>query len=820
MIEQHTLEEIKLLLDQEDYEDAIALLEQCVEENSEELTYYWYLGLVYLLQENEELAQEIWVSLFLQGSLEEVEQWTLELTQFLEVKVEENIAERKLGNAKIIYETIFVINPEYDNPELLHSLVESLSYLALGLIDKNNRIEAINVYREILKLYPQHAVSWYSLATNYYHLEQYNEAERSIKKAIELDDLSAGNYQILGLILEKKEQYLSAIKAYQKSIKLDPKFLNAYADLANVYLQQNQVHRAIEIYKASLDVAPIGFRVSIFDKIADAYETLNDQILVALYRGYSAYISRKNQIAIPYFENVLASHSDNLDVYLKLIDCYILTDQSSLAIDLTKKALKFFPNNLSLERLNQSILPIIYKDSEEVKFYRERFSELLTELIKNTTLNTSQEQKNAFESLQIGTNFYLGYQGENDLDFQKKYSYYIHKILKKIHPQYCASLFSSQEISQRKISIGYISLHLYNLGRLYLNWIKNRDQSKFEIYVYDISGNDDSIEHEHWEFRKRFKFYSDHIKFIFGKIEDISSYIISNKIDILIFSEIGLHTSTTILSVMRLAPIQCTTWGHPMTSGSPNIDYFLSSDLMEPDNAEEHYSEKLVRLPNLGFSIEAPTLPSLNKRCLDFGLQTKSIVYLCCQAMFKYLPQHDYIFPSIALHNKSFQFVFVDSFLGPVITEHFKKRLGKAFAKFDLNYEDYCVFLNTLSVNDYLILMQLSDIFLDSFSWSGGLTTKDAIACSLPIVTCPGKIMRARQSYGMLKMIGVTETIAETEAEYIEIAVRLGLNQQWRQTVRDKMEANKHRLFNDLECIRSLESFFEEVVKKHSNINK
>jgi predicted O-linked N-acetylglucosamine transferase (SPINDLY family) len=77
-------------------------------------------------------------------------------------------------------------------------------------------------------------------------------------------------------------------------------------------------------------------------------------------------------------------------------------------------------------------------------------------------------------------------------------------------------------------------------------------------------------------------------------------------------------------------------------------------------------------------------------------------------------------------------------------------------------------------------------------------------------------MMRARQSYGMLKMIDVTETIAETEEEYIEIAVRLGWDHEWRQAVREKMTANKHRLFNDPECIKGLESFFQEAIQKHS----
>ena len=63
MNEQQKIEEVKLFLDRENHENAITVLENCIEENSEELIYYWYLGLVYLLQKNEELAQEVWFCL-------------------------------------------------------------------------------------------------------------------------------------------------------------------------------------------------------------------------------------------------------------------------------------------------------------------------------------------------------------------------------------------------------------------------------------------------------------------------------------------------------------------------------------------------------------------------------------------------------------------------------------------------------------------------------------------------------------------------------------------------------------------------------------
>ena len=72
--------------------------------------------------------------------------------------------------------------------------------------------------------------------------------------------------------------------------------------------------------------------------------------------------------------------------------------------------------------------------------------------------------------------------------------------------------------------------------------------------------------------------------------------------------------------------------------------------------------------------------------------------------------------------------------------------------------------------------------------------------------------MRGRQSYGMLNIIDVRETIAQNELEYIEIAVKLGLNKNWRQEISKGIRQNKHKLFGDQECIVSLEKFYQSIV--------
>jgi predicted O-linked N-acetylglucosamine transferase (SPINDLY family) len=112
------------------------------------------------------------------------------------------------------------------------------------------------------------------------------------------------------------------------------------------------------------------------------------------------------------------------------------------------------------------------------------------------------------------------------------------------------------------------------------------------------------------------------------------------------------------------------------------------------------------------------------------------------------------------------------------------------------------------------MLNLLSDIYLDTISWSGGNTTLDAIACHLPTVTCPGEFMRGRHSYSFLRRLEITDTIAENEADYIEIAVKLGLNSEWRRDIAERMSQRQSNLFDDKTCVKALEAFYKQVVRE------
>ena len=118
------------------------------------------------------------------------------------------------------------------------------------------------------------------------------------------------------------------------------------------------------------------------------------------------------------------------------------------------------------------------------------------------------------------------------------------------------------------------------------------DREKFQVFGYHTSAKQDAE-------TKQASALCD--RFLQGplSIDDWRKAILNDAPDVIIYPEVGMDPVSRQLAAQRLAPVQCNSWGHPDTSGMPTLDYFLSSDLMEPPDASDHYSEKLIRLPNL-----------------------------------------------------------------------------------------------------------------------------------------------------------------------------------------------------------------------------
>ena len=87
----------------------------------------------------------------------------------------------------------------------------------------------------------------------------------------------------------------------------------------------------------------------------------------------------------------------------------------------------------------------------------------------------------------------------------------------------------------------------------------------------------------------------------------------------------------------------------------------------------------------------------------------------------------------------------------------------------------------------------------------------EALEWNLPVVTMAGELMRGRHSAAILSMMGVEQTITEDRDGYVEMAIKLALEPDYRAEIAESISQRKSVLYRDRQCIESLERFLNSV---------
>lgn len=447
-------------------------------------------------------------------------------------------------------------------------------------------------------------------------------------------------------------------------------------------------------------------------------------------------------------------------------------------------------------------LSVVYESEEEIARSRANYVKLLGEMHDEFMAMPAVRLAPFAASVATAKPFFLAYQGLADCDLQRQYGEMVSAIMKARFPE---NVPVPRWGARIRVGIASHYLWIHSVSKLFAGWVKHLDRSRFEVFVYQLGPQSD-------EMSRSIAADADH--WVGGDKSDAEwrEIIAADAPHVMIYPEIGMHTTAVRLAALRLAPVQCVTWGHPVTTGLPEMDYFLSSDLMEPEDGESHYTEELVRLPNLSVAYEAMPSEGNHFRRATLRVAEEDAVFICCQSLFKYLPRDDSAFVEIARRLPHARFVFIGDSNAPP-TEVFLKRLHGAFAAAGLDGPAHVRMVQPVAFEMFPSFLRLGDAYLDSIGWSGGNTTLEALTCGLPVVTMPTSLMRGRHSTGILKRIGLEDYIADDLEGYVARAVRL-VEAQENARVRAHIAQHVGRLFNDSEPVKALETFLEGAVKK------
>lgn len=705
-------------------------------------------------------------------------------------------------------------------PETPQTNLNVFNLLAQGFghHQKNQLDEAENLYRRALSFEANNFDALQLLGVLLAAKGNFFAAANLLKKAVVINNNDPVVFNNLGVSLKELNELDTALENYNQAIQLKPDYAEAYLNRANIFKDRGLREEALNDCSQAIKFNP-GYAEAFFCRgvlrqqienweaaLADYTFTLKLQPSHAdayLNRGVIFHSLKKFDEALDDYDKSLTLEPNSVDALYNrgcLLRDLANPIEAKISLD---KALELQPTH-TLSRWVLALLPIPLLRPNNFNIDKAR-EELCSGLISLKSWLDASNIEKVYASVGVSQPFYLAYQEFNN------------KELLSYYGSICTKLMSSwQKISQlepnkfstsKKIKVGIVSHHIHSHSvwdAITKGLLLNIDSTKFEIYVFYL-GN---------YFDDETRFAQAKAAFFFSGIKSLEEHtqtFSKHGIEVLIYPEIGMHSITTQLASLRIAPLQITSWGHPETTGLDTIDYYLSAELFEPHDAQLAYTEKLLKLPNLGCSYPKRQIVPIDFDTKKFDLSPEKPILLCPGNLFKYTPEYDWVFADIANKLMDCHLVFFSK------NNHwltiFKNRLTTQFKKLNLEIDDYVKFIPWLKPSEFYGLMERSDVFLDTIGFSGFNTALQSIECGLPVVTREGQFMRGNLASGILRRMEIPELIAKDEHEYINLAVRLVKDRAFASLTRKNIAEKRSILFNDQEPVTALENFLESTCR-------
>jgi predicted O-linked N-acetylglucosamine transferase (SPINDLY family) len=682
-----------------------------------------------------------------------------------------------LKAAERIYRQVLVTDP--NDPDALH-------LLGILLRRKGDPAQGIALIRRALSHRPDFAEAHYNLGNALVDAAQPAEAIAAYRRAVALRPNYTECWRVLAGILLHTGDEMAALEAFASLAE----HAETQTDLLNyaIMLKRNgRREQALTQFDRAIEQAPPTPRAyRLRGEARSEVETTQHEALADL---RAAHRLAPNDSEIHFFLGVLLRRVGELD---EAYACF----EAVLAQDPKHWAARYL---ICLGQLRP-----IYQSRAAIQDSRHRYTTHLAQLHTAIMCAREHDLKQAADGFGMGTPFVLPYQGHNDCELQRLWGEMICHAMAARYPD--AAQPPPLPPLEGKPRIGILSAYFCRHSNWKLpikGWVQALDRNRFHLTAYSIGVRRDDVTETA---RSSVDCFVDNL----SGLDQWAQRIRADRLHALLIPEVGMVGMTVQLAALHLAPVQIGSWGHPETSGMPTMHYMLSSDLMEPANGQDWYSETLVRLPNLSTALGPPDVAETPFDLKPFGIGPDTVSYLCLQYLGKYLPDHDDIFPAIARRVRNARFIFLATGRHTEATL-FAIRLRHAFEQAGLDPDTHLIFLPRLSWGQFVSLNAQGDVFLDSIGWSGCNTTVETLQFGTPVVTMAGDSMRSRHSAAILALLGRADLVAATTADYIELAVRLGQDPLHRRAVREDLLRRAPALYNDPLPAQALGDFLEKT---------
>jgi predicted O-linked N-acetylglucosamine transferase (SPINDLY family) len=634
---------------------------------------------------------------------------------------------------------------------------------ALSQLGRSAEAEAC--YREALRLNPNSPDACNNLACCLKDLGHPAEAEPYFRDALRLRPDFAEALTNLADALEKLRRYEEAETSCRAALQLKPGLPDAHNTLGSILGMLGRSTEAEAACRTALQLRP---------NFAMAHNNLGC-ILKDLRRAAEAEVCFREAVRLR--PNLPEAHN-NLGTTLKDLG---RLEEAEAAL---RAALRLRPNFQEAE-VNLSILLLLQCRYDEVV---PRYEKILAE---------NPDMGAAWRALLFSLPYIPG--------FDCRKSFAIHRAFGRAVARGAKPLpLHNDRDPDRRLRIGWSSSDFRNhpVARNLELIFARRDRSKFEAICYSGVKTPDAM-------TDKFRSQADLWRSTVGMDDAaVAELIRSDRIDVMIYLAGRFDDNRPQIAMRRPAPVQIS-FHDVATSGLDGMDYLIADPVLVPRHTPECFTERVLRLPN--FCLHAPPQdspppsdpPSLSGCSVTFGCfhnptKLNSSVFALWAELLRRIPR------------ARLRFKYLERYASDSLQAMIRRRLGMELA-------DRIEFDPTRTpLGQHLAQYNQVDIALDPFPFNGSTATFEALWMGVPVVTLAGDMMVSRWAASMLSKIGLTELIATTPQQYIDIASRLAADQQRLRELRASLRDQVRRspLCDGPRTTRYLERAFRAVWRK------
>ena len=605
-------------------------------------------------------------------------------------------------------------------------LADAHCNLAMVLQAKGQLNEALAGFRQALKIKPNYVDAHFNLGVLFNTLNRLDDAEASYRRALQLKPDYAEVHSNLGNTLQDLGRLDEAEASYRRALEFKPDNAAVLCNLGNVLSALGRLDEAEEICRRALEIRP---------DFVKAHNNLGN-VLKHMSRLGEAEASYRRAIEI---------RPDYAEAYNNMSD--VLRDSGRLdeAEASCRRALEIKPDFAGAYNNMGGFLHLRGKTDDAMENFR-RALEIEPDFAQaHTNLIFSLDLANLLDKSEL-------------LGERKKWD--------EVHaaPLWRDPIHSNDRSPARRLRIGYVSGDLmdHSAAKAFGGMLTQYDRTQFEVFAYSNIGFT-------WVGDKMTNLFKQSVtawRDIASLSDDVVVKMIhEDQIDILV--DLSGHTAGGRLLVFarKPAPIQITAWGYATGTGMRAMDVIFTDPVVVPPQEKHYFTEEVRYLPSfLGSFFPDPfpdvnELPALSDDIITFGsfnrlVKVSDDAYRAWILVLLAIPQSRLIMKTGELNDASTREQIVQNFT----------KAGVA--------ADRIIMQGKTSWYEHVRAYQQIDFVLDPFPQGGGVTALEGLMMGVPMITLRGQTVAGRASASIMTTLGLTDWIAETQEQYVELALQ------------------------------------------------